>query len=274
MNDFPDWVMNINDDFSKTVNRFKLDFGETGYAKVDNSWNLVDMCSPYSRLYFIDSGKGEVISEDGTTPLLPGHVYLIPALHICTLRCDEKLGHLFFHINLIGPDKFDIFAEKPVCSLNIGSEEVLHLKKLYLDDTFISRITLKNEAEKYVISFMDMLGINKLTQHEYSPCVTGAIRYITKNLSVNITASDVASAVLVSPSKLAKQFRSETGTTVGKYIDSLVFFRAEYLLTCTNMSLKEISTRLGFCDQFYFSRRFSQKHGEPPFVYRKRLRIS
>ena len=49
-----------------------------------------------------------------------------------------------------------------------------------------------------------------------------------------------------------------------------VFIQAKKLLANEQLSIAEISTRLGFCDQFYFSRRFKQKFGETPSSFRKR----
>ena len=45
--------------------------------------------------------------------------------------------------------------------------------------------------------------------------------------------------------------------------------RCEELLCDTDLSLSEISERFGFCDQFYFSRRFKAKYGETPRDTRK-----
>ena len=80
--------------------------------------------------------------------------------------------------------------------------------------------------------------------------------------------------MFVSESTLVKLFRKEVGVPLGAYIDDLVFFRAEVLLSETQMSLRDISSSLGFCDQFYFSRRLSQRHGESPRAYRRRVQTT
>ena len=38
------------------------------------------------------------------------------------------------------------------------------------------------------------------------------------------------------------------------------------------MPVSEVSERLGFCDQFYFSRYFKKRCGESPLKYRKRMK--
>ena len=84
---------------------------------------------------------------------------------------------------------------------------------------------------------------------------------------------EIAKEMFVSPSKLRNTFKAETGITLGGYIDDMVFFRAKKLLGSKKFSVGDISTKLGFCDQFYFSRRFKEKYGKTPSKYRKELFI-
>ena len=67
----------------------------------------------------------------------------------------------------------------------------------------------------------------------------------------------------------AKKILKETGVTLGKYIDDMVFIKAQELLLNNQLSIATISTFLGFCDQFYFSRWFKSMHGETPSHFRK-----
>jgi transcriptional regulator GlxA family with amidase domain len=46
-------------------------------------------------------------------------------------------------------------------------------------------------------------------------------------------------------------------------------FKAEQMLKNSTMSVAEISERLGFSEQFYFSKCFKQNFGLPPREYRK-----
>ena len=64
-------------------------------------------------------------------------------------------------------------------------------------------------------------------------------------------------------------FKKEIGVSVGRYIDDRLMYVAELELRRGEKSINEISDMLGFCDQFYFSRRFSQTYGIPPIKYRK-----
>ena len=100
---------------------------------------------------------------------------------------------------------------------------------------------------------------------------TEALDYIEKNLSLKLTASEIAKNLFVSESKLVKLFKSEIGVTIGKYIDDYLFDYAEHLLLNTKLSIRQISEKLEFCDQFYFSLKFTVKYGKSPRTYRKEM---
>lgn len=97
--------------------------------------------------------------------------------------------------------------------------------------------------------------------------VVGA--YIQNNLTLQLSGEQIAQALFTSPSHLYKRFKAETGISLGAYQDKLIFYRATLLLAERQLSLKEISQQLGFCDQYYFSRRFKAQIGMTPSSYRK-----
>ena len=61
--------------------------------------------------------------------------------------------------------------------------------------------------------------------------------------------------------------------TIGNYIDETILFESEQLLTKSELTVLQISEKFGFCDQFYFSRRFKAKYGDTPQKYRRQRPI-
>ena len=70
---------------------------------------------------------------------------------------------------------------------------------------------------------------------------------------------------------LRKNFRAKMGIPIGKYINNRIMNKAELEIRRGEFSVSEISDMLGFCDQFYFLRCFSEKYGMPATKYRKKL---
>lgn len=81
----------------------------------------------------------------------------------------------------------------------------------------------------------------------------------------------MADALFIPPEQLRKAFRAETGIPIGKYIHNRLMTKAELEVRRGEFSVKELSQRLGFCDQFYFSRCFAQKYGLSPVKYRQKV---
>ena len=77
--------MNVqhNEDLSRVMNNIRIELYETGFADLDSEWRQQDVCSPFSRLYYVISGKGylRIHGGDGREELhelTPGYLYLIP----------------------------------------------------------------------------------------------------------------------------------------------------------------------------------------------------
>ena len=136
----------------------------------------------------------------------------------------------------------------------------------------IDGIKIKNAIYSMLLSFIDKNGI-KITSYDYSPCVSAALLYINQNLSVRLTVSEIAENTFVSKSTLEKFFKKELRMSVHDYISNIVMSEASQLLSRTKLSVLEISEKLGFCDQFYFSKRFKNKFEMTPREYRKSMII-
>ena len=263
-----------NPSLAYLVGHLDLEVLDSGYAMLDSRWAQRNVCSPFSRLYYILSGEG--VLEDGTGQaftMRAGMLYFIPSGMTFHYRCDRSLEQLFFHVTLRGADRYDIlaacrgFLETPSGEAESGAIRELFFGRGSLPATLLKSILWRD------VSTLLMQKPPLLTQMEsYSPLVRRAIGYIRTHLSNRLQTREIAEALFVSPSCLASHFREEVGVSVGRYIDDMVAFRARELLLRESLSVGEISSRLGFCDQFYFARKFRRLHGESPSTFRRRQR--
>ena len=79
---------------------------------------------------------------------------------------------------------------------------------------------------------------------------------------------EVAAAVGVHPSHLARTFRATYGLTVGEYARRLRLDRARRLLASTDTPLALVAAEAGFVDQSHFTRAFRVYAGVTPGRYR------
>ena len=84
-------------------------------------------------------------------------------------------------------------------------------------------------------------------------------------------AGHYASELGVTSGTLSRTLSRLTGRTTKQLILDRVLLEAARLLRFSDLSVKEIAARLGFTDQFAFSKAFKRQRGEAPLDFRNRL---
>lgn len=267
--------MKINRNYAlpDTVNDIELSILDHGHAISDAEW-IGNVVSPmYSRLYYIIGGDPYALIDGERIPLMSGKCYLFPTGFSFRHACSTSMEQLFFHINLNDFHGTDLLRSAgTVMEYEVGGDFIDELLTLTFSSDTADSLKLKQHIGDSILTLINNYGV-KLNVPHYSRCVLLAMEYIRSHLSLRISVSELAANAYVSESTLTKKFKAEVGMTVGAYIDETVLFEAEQLLLKSDLTVLQISERFGFCDQFYFSRRFKKKYGETPQKYRKLMLI-
>ncbi|HYE04482.1 MAG TPA: AraC family transcriptional regulator [Planctomycetota bacterium] len=101
--------------------------------------------------------------------------------------------------------------------------------------------------------------------------ILDALRAIEARIGERITLGDLARAARLSVSRFSAEFGAHVGASPIDYVLQLRLRHATHLLRDHNLSIGEVATRVGFADQFYFSRQFRRRYGVSPMQYRRRL---
>lgn len=97
-----------------------------------------------------------------------------------------------------------------------------------------------------------------------------AVRYIHDNLSnPDLSVSEVAAHLHVSPRHLARLLHAFTGVAPGTYIAQARWDRAAVLLVQTDTPLKQVALQSGYRDVQHFTRAFGRVGGVTPGVFRQ-----
>lgn len=103
-----------------------------------------------------------------------------------------------------------------------------------------------------------------------SPAVAQIISYIAQHLEDKLTLQELADAAGLSRGYACTVFKKQVGMGLREYIVSERIGKAKQLLAETRLSVYEISSRLQFCSQSHFTRRFSEATHMTPSAYRSR----
>ena len=101
--------------------------------------------------------------------------------------------------------------------------------------------------------------------------VEKTVKFIKNNYCNKITLQTLADKVFLSPYYFSRIFKKSMGYSPIQYVNIIRIQKAKELLKESDISITEISGKLGFFDVFYFSSLFKRIEGLSPLQYKKAL---
>lgn len=98
-----------------------------------------------------------------------------------------------------------------------------------------------------------------------------AVEFMHTHLEQDLPLKEIAAASYLSPFHFARLFKKLTGTTPHAYLASLRWTSAKVLLAETDLSITEISSRVGYASPSHFTKAFRQATGLSPRAFRAAL---
>lgn len=130
------------------------------------------------------------------------------------------------------------------------------------------RDKLRVTYAKEVVGSVVMLGV--LTTDYDSRIKDQMEKWLLGHLSdTQVTAESFAQGLNFGRTAFFKKVKQLTGMTPNEYIKKMRMEKAAELLLTTNLTAAEIAYKVGFEDQFYFSKSFKKYYGVSPTQYRK-----
>lgn len=112
-------------------------------------------------------------------------------------------------------------------------------------------------------------NISTKREESSNDAIEAAKKYIENNYTDNITLEDVSREVNISSYYLSRIFKEGTGENFIDYLTGLRMDKAKELLATTQLSMKEICSKVGYSDPNYFSKTFKKNVGVTPTEYRE-----
>lgn len=96
--------------------------------------------------------------------------------------------------------------------------------------------------------------------------------YLRENYDKPIDFASIAKAQAISAPYLTKLFHHHAGTSPSRYLAEYRMQQAKKLLKDSQLSIGEIANRVGYSDQFHFSKSFKNLVGTSPAQFRENSR--
>ena len=257
----------MNGQCLQNLSALNMEFIDAGDAKLTQRWTAEGISSPFTRICMVTDGTGYLRLNNTVIPMNPGNVYVIPAGLTFSYDCACGFSRIYFHLSLRQLGGYDVFDGMDRILTFNDPKGIVMVKQNFSADSVSKALRIVSYLSTLICRCLEQRADKELPS--CSEQVTRVLEYIESNLSCSLTVAKIAADLMISPQRIRKAFRDELGLSVGKYIDDCVLRNAEREVRESSCSIYEISERLGYCDQFYFSRCFSQRFGMSPRQYRK-----
>lgn len=165
---------------------------------------------------------------------------------------------LFFVTNFLSTQVCSILPEQKVREM-VSLDRLNHL--VYASD-------ILEYLEKILLSVCREIRSYTVNDTDYT--VQKIKKYIEENYTEeDLSLGKIAGVFNMSPNYICRIFKERTGSTLISYISGMRILQAKKLLVETDMKIGEISGRLGYSSQYYFSMGFKKATGYSPKEYRK-----
>ena len=259
-----------NEEMTYAAKSIRLDVDEVCYGDLDPEWDIEILRAAFTRIYFITEGEGILKIGNECIPLLPNNIYLVPSGLTFSGFCPGALKKIYVHLTVTGPDGSDLLSGLDRCVvLPDRGDTVNEALRLCKNVSIDSVLKFKLMLYEIINDALKSHSLNDNRLRKFSMETAAALEYIDGHLSASLTIGEIASALFISRPVLQKSFRKDLGKPIGRFIDDALRAKAERQLLDPSLSVKEISDGLGYCDQFYFSRKFTQTHGISPRRFRQ-----
>lgn len=281
------------------INRFTYSLLNTDYVQLNESWNYLNVISPFYRLYLIDSGIGYLSNPDQSITLEEGYLYLIPSFTIFNQTCPSYLSQYYVHFIEESPDGSSLFAtNRKLLQMKATDTDVLLFKRLtdinpgrdlrksdnprvYEKSNVLKSFQQANARQSFSAALesqgiIQVLLSRFLDGNEYATNsaveipsrIMDAIHYIQTHLRENISVEDLAVRASLSTDHFSRSFLQHIGQRPLQYIQQKRIERAQFLILTSGLTFAEIAEQTGFDSLSYFTRVFKSHTGKTPGAYR------
>ncbi len=148
---------------------------------------------------------------------------------------------------------------------NLQDSSTCHYEQLIVRFKDVNE--LMHDLKKIVIKEIGVQPEGVLAKTE-NKSLKNILVFINENFYKDISVQYLADKYHISPNYISQLFKREMGLNLTGYIMKLRMEYARSLLTRTDLSIQEISEKVGYNDYFYFAKIFKKNTSKTPSRYR------
>ncbi|PKA97408.1 AraC-like DNA-binding protein [Flavobacteriaceae bacterium MAR_2009_75] len=234
-------------------------------------------CKEYIFIYCIE-GSGSVQFDGTKFQLNPNTYCIIPIKTVHSYYASKAEPWSIYWMHFRGELCDSLYqrhceSKSEVKNVHFESERISQFNQIF--------DMLNSEYGSNHLEFANILGLKFLSSFIYTEVdqtlntrnhnnIVDSIKiFLNENLDKSFKADEIAEKFNYSSSYLFNLFKKRTGYSLIHFFNLKKIQKGCEYLKYTDLSIKEISFKLGFHDPLYFSRMFKKYMGVPPRKYRK-----
>lgn len=277
----------------QTFNNTQLFCSEMFYGE-----NVIDdtavHCHDSFEIIYLHHGEIEVELENIKYDLKSGDLLLIKPLELHLIRNKNNI-HLviiYFKPEFISYGKNRSFFLKLDFLSGENTKQIYKLKKAIDDDIIYSIFNLHKEyvSKKFTSALMikaDILnllswitrnskeltyGSDATSSHSRQNKIKSVINYVNQNYRENISLQEMSELFNISYTYLSKEFKRLTHMNFNTYLNKIRTDNSKFLLKTTTLTIAEISQRVGYSGQSYYTEQFTLLNNISPLKFRDQFK--
>jgi len=232
---------------------------------------------PEFQMVYISDGEGLFNSGGVTYQVKPGSLLLLlPGIKHSYKPLLETGWHEYW-VGFKGAYFSDLIEEGRFSPeqvfFEVGlSDSIFSLFSLIFDEVRTQRPLYQMKTCAAILSLIaEVLARERRNDQPnfYQQIVEKAKYLMESNIFSAINLSGISDQLGISTSRLNEIFKTYTSMTPYQYYIHIKIHKAEGLLEQEDLSVKEVAYKMGFDDQYYFSRLFKNKTGASPSDWKR-----
>jgi AraC family transcriptional regulator of arabinose operon len=245
------------------------------YPIAKDHWEIEKKGANHYTFIYCTKGQGSVLLGSKETQIEPNQFFILPKNKKYEFKSHETNPWTIYWFNFNGSIALELFIRyelKKNLNIPFSVDRILLFEKVF-------NLFNKNSKEE-LLEYATLLSLNFISSFIYNDfdeqvkiekeetLIDSIKHFLLNNLDKNFSLDDMATKYNLSKSHLQARFKLETGYPLMGYFNFKKIQQASQYLNCTDLSIKEISFKVGFQDPLYFSRIFKNYSGKSPSLYR------
>ncbi len=227
----------------------------------------------FNRLFLVRAGDGEVRNHSGSGRfrLRPGFGCFMPEGLDLGFEFRQGLQFLCFHFNLSLLPGVDLFGRETLC--REFPVDVAEISRIIEHISGVPEWRKICETEAFLWKIIGRLPLPSGARLAEFTSLAGRygrlLGFIRENLSARLDIDCLAEAAGLSRGRLSRNFSRDFSMPLKSFLQKELVAQASRYLLGSTLSVREISERLHFSSEYYFSNFFRRCTGTSPTCFRR-----